>query len=342
MERVVVMPEVEASFYEKMEEQRVKCWLCPHHCILKEGQSGLCRVRVNKEGTLFSLNYAKVASLALDPIEKKPLYHFFPGSMILSAGTYGCNLFCPYCQNYSLAHEKPPTREISPLLLTEIARQSTADGSIGFAFTYNEPTIWYEYVRDAAYSLKAAGLKSVLVTNGYIERAPLEELLPLVDAMNIDVKAFNDDFYRKHCKGRLEAVKATVERAVEMTHVEITTLLIPGENDEPEEIKALASWLAGLNPQIPLHLSRYHPAFKFSREATPAATLERAREIAREDLDFVYIGNVLQEENNTFCQTCGELLIERNIYQVENRGLRDGKCKACGSNIAYIIMVPGT
>ena len=277
------MPAKEAMFYEQSAREKLKCLLCPHHCRLREGQEGLCRVRVNREGRLLTLNYAEVASLALDPIEKKPLYHFYPGSLIFSAGTFGCNLACAFCQNYSLAHDKPETRVIETSILVEIARQVETEGSVGVAFTYNEPSIWYEYVREAAEKLKEHGLLVVLVTNGYIEAKPLQEMLPLVDAMNIDVKAFNNDFYRQHCRGTLQPVLDTVERAAAETHVEVTTLLIPGENDAPEEISSLARWLASLNKSIPLHLSRYHPAYKFNRVATPAESLKVARELDREE-----------------------------------------------------------
>ncbi|MDD3270045.1 MAG: AmmeMemoRadiSam system radical SAM enzyme [Syntrophomonadaceae bacterium] len=332
------MPAIEAMFYEKMPQQKVRCLLCPHHCLLSEGQPGLCRVRMNTEGSLVSLNYGEIASLALDPIEKKPLYHFYPGKRIFSAGTFGCNLFCGFCQNHILAHGNPDTEAIKPEGLVKITRRSNVhEGSIGIAFTYNEPSIWYEYIMDVAPCLQEENLKTVLVTNGYIEQAPLEKLLPYIDAMNIDVKAFNEGFYRRNCKGQLEAVKASVEKAVEETHVEITTLLIPGENDTAEEIKELARWLASLNPDIPLHLSRYHPAYHYEKEATAPAILYRSRDIAREFLNFVYIGNLMTEENHTYCQICGGILIKRSVYQVTNMGLERGKCVHCGSQIDYII-----
>ncbi|MDD3889140.1 MAG: AmmeMemoRadiSam system radical SAM enzyme [Syntrophomonadaceae bacterium] len=331
------MPRVEARFYEKMDDNRVRCVLCPHHCLLKEDQRGLCRVRVNQEGRLYSLNYAELASLALDPIEKKPLFHFFPGSLILSTGTFGCNLACAFCQNYALAHEEPVTRRVDVSGLVDAALQCKPQGSVGVAFTYNEPSIWYEYVRDAAVKLKENDLKVVLVTNGYIEKQPLEELLPYIDAMNIDVKAFTDEFYRRNCRGKLDAVKATVETAVGKTHVEITNLVIPGENDAPGEIEGLARWLASLDPDIPLHLSRYHPAYQFQKEATPEKTLEMARDAARQYLNFVYLGNLGGENNNTFCRACGKLLISRNVYHTHITGLERGNCTNCGSKIAYII-----
>jgi len=331
------MPAKEAMFYEQSAREKLKCLLCPHHCRLREGQEGLCRVRVNREGRLLTLNYAEVASLALDPIEKKPLYHFYPGSLILSAGTFGCNLACAFCQNYSLAHEKPETRVVDSNTMVEIARQVEAEGSIGVAFTYNEPSIWYEYVRETAEKLKEHGLQVVLVTNGYIEARPLQEILPLVDAMNIDVKAFNNDFYRQHCRGQLQPVLDTVEKAAAATHVEVTTLLIPGENDGAEEISSLARWLACLNKSIPLHLSRYHPAYKFSRAATPVESLQIARELAREHLNFVYLGNIPGEENSTPCLNCGEVLVKRSIYEVEINALEDGHCRHCGSKIDYIV-----
>jgi pyruvate formate lyase activating enzyme len=331
------MPEVEAQFYEKADDYRVKCLLCPHHCRLSEGQEGLCRVRTNREGTLYSLNYGEVASLALDPIEKKPLFHFHPGQLILSAGTFGCNLACAFCQNYSLAHYIPQTSYLDTAVLVEIARQAQPEGSVGVAFTYNEPSIWYEYVREAARKLKENGFKVVLVTNGYIEAQPLKELLPLVDAMNIDVKAFNDGFYRRHCRGKLAAVLETVERAAAATHVEITTLLIPGENDDSDEIKNLACWLAGLSPDIPLHLSRYHPAYKFDRAATPVSVLQAAQQLAAEYLHFVYLGNIPGEQNLTACLDCGGRLISRTVYDVRIEGFQNGCCQHCGRPVNYIV-----
>ncbi len=331
------MPAVEAMFYEKISQNKVRCLLCPHHCLLGEGQLGLCRVRINSGQDLNTLNYGEISSLALDPIEKKPLYHFHPGKMILSAGSFGCNLFCGFCQNHSLAHGDPETQAIKPEGLVRITENTIREGSIGLAFTYNEPGIWYEYIMETAPRLQEQGLKCVLVTNGYIEQKPLEQLLPYVDALNIDVKAFSEDFYRRNCKGQLAAVKASVEKAVEQTHVEITTLLIPGENDDPEEIRELARWMASLNPNMPLHLSRYHPAYHFEKEATAPALLYRSRDTAREFLNFVYIGNLMTEENHTCCQVCGEPLIKRNIYQVSNVGLEDGQCIYCGSEVDYII-----
>lgn len=331
------MPAKEAMFYEQSAREKLKCLLCPHHCRLREGQEGLCRVRVNREGQLLTLNYAEVVSLALDPIEKKPLYHFYPGRLILSAGTFGCNLACAFCQNYSLAHEKPETRVVDSATLVEIARQVQPQGSVGVAFTYNEPSIWYEYVREVAEKLKEHGFQVVLVTNGYIETGPLKEILPLVDAMNIDIKSFNNDFYRQHCHGKLQPVLDTVEKAVASTHVEVTTLLIPGENDTAEEISSLASWLASLNKSIPLHLSRYYPAYKFTRDATPVKSLQIARELAREHLNFVYLGNILGEENTTPCLNCGQELVKRSVYEVKIKALKEGYCRHCGSKIDYIV-----
>lgn len=331
------MPITEAMFYEKLEGKKVRCLLCPHQCLLKEEQKGLCRVRVNQRGKLFSLNYGELVSLAMDPIEKKPLFHFCPGSLILSAGTFGCNLACAFCQNYVLAHENPDTRSVEPEALVTAARQYKEEGSAGVAFTYNEPAIWYEYVRETAEKLKQENLKVVLVTNGYISKQPLEAILPYVDAMNIDVKAFNEEFYRRNCRGKLEAVQAAVETAVDKTHVEITNLVIPKENDDTDEIKALARWLASLSPDIPLHLSRYHPAYRFQREPTPERTLKQVQDAAREYLKFVYLGNLAQEENNTLCQTCGQILIRRNMFHTHILGMQNGRCSNCGSEIEYIV-----
>lgn len=327
----------QAMYYKNRDNQTAECGLCPHHCVLHPDQVGLCRVRKNIAGEIYSLNYGEVAAMAIEPIEKKPLFHFHPGSLILSVGTFGCNLACGFCQNHSLAHGQLPARRIFPEELAAISRQAARQGSIGIAFTYNEPSIWYEYILEAAQELKADKQQIVLVSNGFIETEPLRELLPLVDAVNIDVKAFNNRFYQQHCRGRLEPVKKTVEAAAGEVHVEITTLLIPGENDNEGEIRQLAKWLASLDPYIPLHLSRYYPAYKFIHEPTPVETLFMARDIAREHLRFVYLGNLPDEQNNTCCQECGELLVTRSVYKTKIEGMDNGRCKSCGARVEYII-----
>lgn len=325
----------EALFYEGLEDQRVHCLLCPHQCRLRPGQTGICRVRSNVDGCLYSRNYGEVASIALDPIEKKPLYHFYPGRNILSIGTVGCNFKCGFCQNYQLAHQDPSTTSVAAAEMARLALHSIADDSIGLAFTYNEPGIWFEYIMDVAGLLKELELKVVLVSNGFIEEKPLRQLLPLVDAMNIDVKAFSESFYRRNCKGRLAPVQKCVEVAVEQVHVEATTLLIPGENDGEQEIRSLASWLGSLNRHIPLHLSRYHPAYKFSIAPTDPTVMIRSRDIAREYLDFVYMGN-LAAENNTHCLNCRALLIRRSGYMIDIVNWERGKCSECGAKVDYI------
>lgn len=330
------MAEHKALHYEVMEEGKVRCLLCPHRCRLDSGQAGICRVRSNRNGQLLALNYGEIVSLALDPIEKKPLYHFHPGKNILSTGTIGCNFKCGFCQNYQLAHQSPPTTPLGARELAELTLISTRDNSIGLAFTYNEPGIWFEYIMDVACLLKELGLKVVLVSNGFIEPEPLKQLLPLVDAINIDVKAFSESFYRHHCKGRLEPVKRCVENAMEQVHVEVTTLLIPGENDNPGEMRGLARWLSALKQNTPLHLSRYYPAYKYTRPATDARVLEQCRDAAREFLNFVYLGNLPGEANHTCCLNCGAVLIRRESYQVAIEAWQAGRCQSCGVVIDYL------
>ncbi len=326
-----------AKYWDKGEKNRVQCKLCPQLCVIGEEKKGFCRVRANENGQLFTLNYGRCSSYGIDPIEKKPLYHFYPGTNIFSVGTVGCNLRCGFCQNWSIAHGEPETVEISPARLVEVAEREQENGSIGIAYTYSEPLMWYEFVLDTAKLMHAKGLKNVLVTNGFINHEPFAELLPYIDAMNIDVKAFRDDFYNTTCAGELHPVKETVERVFDKCHVEITTLLVTGLNDGPDEIEELTDWLASLSPDIPLHLSRYFPNYKMDLPATPLENMELARAIALKKLNYVYVGNVQDDEGrNTYCPECKELLIDRSRYQGTLKGLRDGKCSKCGKAISVV------
>ena len=270
------------------------CELCFHHCALDEGQTGLCRARACQDGKIVSLNYGKLTSLALDPIEKKPLRRFHPGSLILSVGSFGCNLRCPFCQNHeiSMAGDSGiPTVEVSPEQLAAQAAELVPHGSIGVAYTYNEPLTGYEYVRDCAALVHEQGMVNVLVTNGTVEEEPWRALLPLVDAANIDLKGFTPSWYRR-LGGDLETVKRSIVLAAERCHVEVTTLLIPGENDSEEEIRELARWLASISPEIPLHLSRFFPQYQMvDRLPTPVEQVYRLSEAAQEYLSHVYTGN---------------------------------------------------
>jgi pyruvate formate lyase activating enzyme len=273
---------------------RVECEICPHHCKIEEGHVGLCKGRRNKEGKIISDNYGKLTGFALDPIEKKPLYHFYPGSKILSVGSYGCNLNCPFCQNCDISmvgEEGIETAEITCEELIGKALELKSRGNIGIAYTYNEPLIGYEFVRDCATIAKVNGLKNVVVTNGYICEEPLKELLPVIDAFNIDLKGFTEEFYHK-LRGDLATVKRTIELAAAECHVEVTTLIIPGENDSEEEMEALSGWLARINPEIPLHISRFFPRWQMQdKEATPVKQVYRLAEVARKNLKNVHEGN---------------------------------------------------
>jgi pyruvate formate lyase activating enzyme len=282
-----------ARFYESVANDVVRCFLCPKHCHIAEGKTGFCSVRKNVDGILISLNYGVCNLGILDPIEKKPLRHFMPGSPIFSVGSLGCNFSCLFCQNHEFVHGGQQLVTVTPeAVVLHALKLKGESNNIGIAYTYSEPTVWYEFVYDTAVLARKAGLKNVLVTNGYIEQAPLAALLPYIDAMNIDVKAFRGTFYREVCCGELEQVKQTVILAVPQTHVEITTLVIPGLNDSPDEIKALARWLGELSPQITLHLTRYFPCNKMTIPATPVATLEHLQNIASHYLQHVYLGNV--------------------------------------------------
>lgn len=271
----------------------LKCDICFHHCELDEGRTGLCRARANRGGQIVPLNYGRLTSLALDPIEKKPLRRFHPGGLVLSLGSFGCNLRCPFCQNaeISMAGAEFPARDYSPEALVQFALALRPRGNLGLAYTYNEPLVGYEFVRDCAAMVREAGMFNVLVTNGTIEEAPWRALLPLIDAVNIDLKGFTEAWYRR-LGGDLETVKRSIALAAEACHLEVTTLVVPGCNDGEDELRALSGWLASLSPDIPLHISRFFPRHRMNDlRPTPVDTVYRLAAVARERLRYVYTGN---------------------------------------------------
>lgn len=326
----------EAMFYTTLEGKRIGCRLCRHACQISEGKKGICEVRENREGRLYTLVYRKAISLAVDPIEKKPFFHFHPGSTSLSMATAGCNFRCQHCQNYSISqlvrdHGEIPGKDISP---EEIVRTAKEEGCDSISYTYTEPTIFFEYAYDVARLAKKEGLANNFVTNGYIGEDPLREIRPYLDAANIDLKSFSDDFYRKICGARLHPVLDSIRLHHELgIWIEITTLLIPGHNDSREELEGIAKFIASLDPGIPWHVTRFHPDYKLrSVPATPIATLRLARDIGlKSGLKYVYEGNVPGEEReDTFCPSCGELLIKRYGFSVTTNRIRDSKCPKCG------------
>jgi len=326
----------EALYYEKLGNNKVRCHLCPQECLLTEEKIGICRGKKNMQGILYATNYAKAVSLALDPIEKKPLYHFYPGTEIFSTGPNSCNLRCDHCQNWAISQMESPTEVVTPENLVSLALKYN---SVGIAYTYTEPLMWYEYVLDAAKLARSKHLVNVLVTNGYINPEPLLELLPLIDALNIDVKAMNPDFYKKVCKGKLEVVLKTVKLSVEKNrHVELTYLIISGLNDSEEELKRFVDWVAGLNDLIPVHFSRYFPAYKSDFPATPVETLKKAFQIAGEKLKYIYVGNIyIPGTADTYCPKCRMVLISRSGYSIDIIGIEDKKCKNCSTSVDIIM-----
>jgi pyruvate formate lyase activating enzyme len=331
------MPELkEARYYERLDHSYVQCHLCPKECRIGDGRTGVCLGRLNKGGRLYARSYGQVVSMAMDPIEKKPLYHFFPGSDILSIATYGCNLSCPFCQNVEISKHETPGRYLEPEQIVEAAKQAR---SIGVAYTYAEPLVWFEYLMDTCPLVRKAGLKNVLVTNGMLNEAPLRELLPHIDAMNIDLKSIRPEFYKDFLKGDLETVKNTIRISREMCHIELTTLLIPGRNDSVEEITELVDFVSGLGSDTVLHFSRYFPHHDLDLPPTPHETLNRAAEIARKRLHYVYVGNVTEQagENNTRCPDCGNILVVRRYLGAQVAGIRDGRCAKCGRRVDVVL-----
>ncbi len=324
-----------ALYFTSLGDGKVRCELCPHHCVLDEGQMGFCLTRKNQDGIMELMNYGQITSIAIDPIEKKPLFHFNPSDKILSIGSFGCNMKCAFCQNWEISQQMAPTKRVLPEQIVAIA---TERGSKGIAYTYNEPFVWFEFVLDTSRIATKEGLYNVLVTNGLVEKGPLNLLIQSIHAMNIDLKAFDEDVYRR-LGGDLKTVKYTIERSLGCgIHVEVTTLIVPGLNDDKEQLENEFKWLSSLSRSLPLHLSRYFPNYKMSNPPTNPEELIDLYNMARQYLDFVYIGNLWDMRyENTICPDCGEVVVKRQGYDVQITALdSEGRCKKCGRKIARI------
>jgi pyruvate formate lyase activating enzyme len=331
-----------ASFWQSLEGKKVRCNLCARRCVIATGKLGACRARKNENGALYSLVYGSLISMAVDPIEKKPLYHFWPGSGVLSIASPGCNFSCLHCQNWSISQTdvtKVRGEDVSP---EELVKATKRSGARGIAHTYTEPIIWTEYAIEVGKLAHREELYNTYVTNGYITPEALGELAPYLDAANVDVKAFTDDFYRRLCG--VASIRPTLDTcewlAEHKIHLEVTYLIIPEENDSEKEIKAFCRWVVEkLGPDTPVHFSRFYPHHKLTdRWATPTQTLERAVGIAKEaGARFVYIGNVPGHEfDNTYCPTCGKLLIERYGFSIGHYEVKGGKCPECDEKIPIV------
>lgn len=330
---------IEARLYEKEKDQKVHCRLCNHHCLISEGQRGICGVRENRQGTLYSLVYGKTIAAHVDPIEKKPLFHFLPGSHSFSLATAGCNFRCLFCQNADISQARElkriPGEEISPEEVVTTAIQAKC---LSIAYTYTEPTIFFEYAQDIALLADGQGLKNVFVTNGYMTKDVLEALHPHLHAVNVDLKAFREDFYKTQCGAKLSPVLETLKIMKRMRiWVEVTTLIIPTLNDSKEELKELARFIADeLGPETPWHISRFHPTFKLTQlPATPVKTLQQAWETGKEaGLRYVYTGNVPGDAaEKTYCHHCGYLLLDRFGFSILKNNLQKGKCPRCQTSM---------
>lgn len=331
---------MEALYYSKIDNHKIKCELCPHNCILKNNQFGICKVRINKNGKLISQNYGVVSSIGFDPIEKKPLYHFYPGSQILSIGSLGCNLQCDFCQNWQISQTSVEDSKRGNQIFRSdkiIDLALSKEKNVGIAYTYNEPTVFFEFMLEVAKKAKHNELKNVMVTNGFINQEPLNELNKYVDAYSVDLKAFNNKFFVKYTKSQLEPVKETLKNIVKAgKHLEITNLVIPGLNDNPEEFELLIKWInENLGKDIVLHISKYYPTYKLKIEPTSIETMLELNNIANKYLDHVFLGNVLlPDSNNTSCPNCNEILLKRTGYLTQKHSVNSvGDCIKCGTHV---------
>ncbi len=340
---------VSTRYWHRLDDGRLQCDLCPRHCKLRDGQRGLCYVRQRLDDEVKLVSYGRSSGFCIDPIEKKPLNHFFPGSAVLSFGTAGCNLACKFCQNWDMSKSREMDTLADSASPEKLARVAGELDCLSVAFTYNDPVIFHEYAIDVAAACHARGIKSVAVTAGYIDPEPRVEFYAAMDAANVDLKAFTERFYKKICGGQLKPVLETLEyiRHETDTWLEITTLLIPDENDSDQELDALSSWVVErLGPDVPLHFTAFHPDWKMlDKSRTPATTLSRAREIAQANgVRYAYTGNVHDNVgSSTWCANCGELLIERDWYVLGRWGLdAHGGCASCGSPLpGHFTATPG-
>lgn len=328
----------EAMFYEKLEEKKVRCFLCAHHCIIKEGKRGICYVRKNIDGILYSLVYGKVISMNIDPIEKKPLFHFLPGSTSFSIATVGCNFRCEHCQNFEISqypkeHEDIIGHSVTP---EDIVEAAANNGCESISYTYTEPTIFFEFAYDCAKLAHKKGIKNVFVSNGYTSPEATKAIAPYLDGNNIDLKG-NDDFYKKLCGAKLNPVKETIKLMKELgVWVEVTTLIIPDYNDSEDDLKEIAEFIYSVDFSIPWHVTQFYPTYKLTdKPRTPIQTLRKAREIGfKAGLKYVYEGNVPGEGGeNTFCPNCKEILIKRFGFRIIENKITHGKCSKCGTLI---------
>ena len=327
----------EARYYEKKPEKKVACQLCPHQCQVADLERGSCGVRENRGGTYYTLVYGQPCAVHIDPIEKKPLFHYFPGSQAYSLATAGCNFSCRFCQNWEISQRRPEQVQAVRMLPEEVIRQSRLHNCPLIAHTYSEPVIFYEYMRDCAALGKENGIPNVMISNGYIQKKPLLELCRLLGAVKIDLKAFTEKFYQEQCGGTLKPVLDTLlTLRGEKIWFEIVVLLIPGLNDSREEIESMCRWLSReMGDSVPLHFTRFAPTYMLKNiPPTPPDTLLQARRIAlAAGIKFCYIGNLISDAEHTYCPTCGKLLLRRLMFSVENEGMKGNRCKFCGALI---------
>jgi len=328
-----VSPMVEVAFQSRS-GHKIRCDTCPVYCVLEEGEIGSCSGRQVIDGKFIATNYAQISSLQVEPIEKKPLYHFYPGSEIVSIGPNGCNMSCSWCQNWQITQNTSPTRVIMPTEMADIV--DSLDG-IGIAYTYAEPLIWFEYVRDVGRIMHERGLLNVFITNGYVNAEPLRELLKIADAFNVDIKSVSDSIYRDHCGGRIQDVHRSIRQIhAAGKHIEISHILVSNVSTDLKKVEQLVDWIASIDTRIPLHLTRYIPANHFHEPPTDKDFIVKAYEIAKSKLDSVYAKDASSlDGRDSYCSSCGEVLVKRDEQSAELLGLDGDKCRNCGSSAYF-------